>query len=137
MSCTDDYYGGGGGGGFLQGGSPYSQMGSPGSGQVSMALSSYSRWLIFLYQRNEAATSLRPINSFQYRKAEQPHNDAPWVLDGFEVGLVCFSLVPPKTLQGSLVLILLVSGHYGWTCSFSATTDDQSCLYDRGWSWPC
>jgi hypothetical protein len=47
--CTDDYYGGGGGaGGFLQGGSPYSQMGSPGSGQVSMAQCFYSRGLYSL-----------------------------------------------------------------------------------------
>ncbi|EKM82623.1 hypothetical protein AGABI1DRAFT_111214 [Agaricus bisporus var. burnettii JB137-S8] len=91
MSQNDYYGGGGGGGGFLQGGSPYSQMGSPGSGQ----------------QRSEAASSLRPINSFQYRKAEQPHNDAPWVLDGFEVGLV--------TMVGHLVSMHLQTTNHVYT----------------------
>ncbi|KAL9715212.1 Replication factor A protein 2 [Leucoagaricus gongylophorus] len=70
MSHYDSYYGGGGGG-FLQGGSPFSQSGSPGGAQKS-----------------EAAMSLRPINGRLFAQAEQAHGDAPWTLDGFEIGHV-------------------------------------------------
>lgn len=32
--------------------------------------------------------SLRPINAAQFRRTEQPHGEAPWVLDGIEIGHV-------------------------------------------------
>ncbi|KAF9454554.1 replication protein A, subunit RPA32 [Macrolepiota fuliginosa MF-IS2] len=75
MSQYDSYYGsgggGGGGGGFLQGGSPFSQTGSPGG-----------------TQRSEASMSMRPITTNQFQKTEQPHGDAPWSLEGIEIGHV-------------------------------------------------
>jgi len=69
MSQYDSYYGGGGGGGFVQGGSPFSQTGSPGGAQ-----------------RSEAAMSMRPITAAQFLRTEQPHADAPWSLDNVEIG---------------------------------------------------
>ncbi|KAJ3517170.1 hypothetical protein NLJ89_g669 [Agrocybe chaxingu] len=64
-----NYYGGGGG--YLQGGSPFSQSGSPGG-----------------VRRTEISNSLRPFTIAQLNKATQAHTDAEWRVDDVEVGQV-------------------------------------------------
>ncbi|CAA7271641.1 unnamed protein product [Cyclocybe aegerita] len=61
----------GGGGGYLQGGSPFSQSGSPGG-----------------VRRTEISNSLRPFTIAQLNKATQAHTDAEWRVDDVEVGQV-------------------------------------------------
>lgn len=39
-------------------------------------------------KRSEAAMSLRPINACLFFRTEQAHGDAPWSLDGSEIGHV-------------------------------------------------
>ncbi|PPQ87992.1 hypothetical protein CVT25_001071 [Psilocybe cyanescens] len=59
----------GSGGGYLQGGSPFSQSGSPGG-----------------TKRTEASNSLRPFTLSQLIKATQAHTDAEWRIDDIEIG---------------------------------------------------
>ncbi|KAF8163362.1 hypothetical protein B0H34DRAFT_320662 [Crassisporium funariophilum] len=69
---SNSFYGnGGGGGGYLQGGSPFSQSGSPSGGR-----------------RTEISQSLRPLTIAQLSKASQAHTDAEWRVDDVEIGQV-------------------------------------------------
>ncbi|KAF8201721.1 hypothetical protein BJ912DRAFT_514297 [Pholiota molesta] len=72
MSQYDsNYYSGGGGGGYLQGGSPFSQGGSPGG-----------------MRKTEVSNSLRPFTISQLNQATQAHTDAEWRVDDVEIGQV-------------------------------------------------
>ncbi|KAF5330919.1 hypothetical protein D9619_005432 [Psilocybe cf. subviscida] len=83
---NDNYYGGGGG--YLQGGSPFSQTGSPGGMRVRLFKPTLKKGDSNAAQRTEISNSLRPFTIAQINHATQAHTDAEWRVDDVEIGQV-------------------------------------------------
>lgn len=122
ISVNDNYYGGGGG--YLQGGSPFSQTGSPGGMRVRLFKPTLKKGDSNAAQRTEISNSLRPFTIAQINHATQAHTDAEWRVDDVEIGQVSASDLG--------VLLTVTTTRLGLHCRpscFHSKADNKLCLH--------